>query len=447
MKKKVSRTILTLGMAASMALAGCSESKETTVQSSGEEGASSDEQVVLTFWDENAGPQRTPIYEELFKKFEEEHPNIDVEYVGLPKKSAKQKFDAAIAADDMPDVAGVQTSWLPEFQVREALLPLDSYFEGWNDKDNINKAAVNFNKQIVLDNKLYGIPYTQNLDILWYRADWFKEAGVEPPETWDEFFSAVEKMTDNANNRYGFSIRGGDGGSFQLQRMMYAYSGIDHYFDENGESTLDDPKHVEFSEKYLGLYNKFTPQSDITNGYKEMVAAFDTGVAAMIQHNIGSYGEHSKAMQPEQYAALPLPKTDDGKYIAEGGNTIGFSIFKTTEHPEEAWELVSFLSSQESQSFWNQSTGQIPTHAGVLEEQWVKDAQHIQTAFEVLEDANMSFYDPAFYLPDYRSILDNIVDPGTQEVLSGKTTVKEFLTKWADAMEESKQKYDKQFGK
>ncbi|WP_260440561.1 ABC transporter substrate-binding protein [Parageobacillus thermoglucosidasius] len=443
--KKFWRAICITSLLTSLFLVGCNNNEETVIKDKTNKSTSSEEKVVLTFWDENAGPQRTPIWQELIKRFEKQNPNIKVEYVGLPKDTAKQKYDAAISANDTPDVGSVQTSWLSEFSIRKALLPLDNYFNKWSEKEKINKGAIDFNRDIVIDKKLYGIPYTQNIDILWYRPDWFKEAGVKPPETWDEFFTAVEKMTDKSKKRYGFTIRGGDGASFQLQRMMYAYSGIDKYFDENGKSTINDPKHVEFVKKYLGLYKKYTPESDITNGYKEMIAAFDTGAVALVQHNIGSYGEHSKALKPDQFAALPLPKTDDGKYVVEGGNTINISIFKNTKHPDAAWKFVSFLTSAESQSYWNQQTGQIPTHADVLNEQWVNDAQHIKVAFDVLENPNTVFYNPAFYLPDYRSILDNIVDPSIQAVMSGKKSVEDFLNEWATALEKSKQQYDEQF--
>ncbi|MBM7603129.1 multiple sugar transport system substrate-binding protein [Metabacillus crassostreae] len=440
--QKIWGTLMTSALAVSLVLSGCSSKETTEVKDSGGKSDSSDQKVTLTFWDENAGPQRTPIWEELISRFEAKNPNIDVEYVGLPKDSAKQKLDAAIAADDMPDVASLQTSWLPEFSLREALLPLDDYFSQWNEKDKINKSAVEFNIDIVLDNKLYGIPYTQNLDILWYRADWFKEASISPPESWDEFFTAIKSMTDKDNNRYGFTIRGGAGGSFQLQRMLYAYSGIEDYITEDGKSTINDPKHVKFLEEYLSLYKEYTPKSDITNGYKEMIAGFDTGAVAMVHHNIGSYGEHSESLEEGQYAALPLPKSEDGKYVAEGGNTIGISVFKTTENPDAAWELVSFLNSAESQSYWNEQVGQIPTNSDVLNEEWVQNSQHIETAFKVYEDPNLVLYKPAFYLPDYRSILDNVVDPGTQSVMSGKTTVQEFLDEWAKAIEDSQKKYE-----
>lgn len=436
----VTTPVLALTISIGLLLTGCKgvESQSNDI------AEKAGEKVKITFWDDNAGPQRTPIWKELIKRFEIENPTIDVEYVGLPKDYAKSKFDAAIAAEDMPDVASVYTSWLPEFSHRDALLPLDFYFENWREKDKINKATIEYNKRIVNDKKLYGIPYTQNLDILWVRSDWFKEVNLETPETWDEFFNAVEMLTDKSNGRYGFTIRGGAGGSFQLQRMMYAYSGIENYI-KDGKSTINDQKHVEFLKRYFGLYQKYTPKSDITNDYKAMVANFDTGVAAMIQHNIGSHAEHSEELNLDQYQAISLPKSINGQYVAEAGNTIGISIFKETKHPDEAWEFVRYLNSKESQNLWNQTVGQIPTHLDVLNEDWINGSPHIQISAQVYDDQETILYEPPFYLPEYRTILNTIVDPGIQEVLSGKNTVEDFLDEWAIAIETAQKQYEDTF--
>src|SRR5699024_4873405 len=119
------------------------------------------------------------IWEGIIENFEAENENIKVEYFGLPKDDAKSKIDAAIAAKDVPDVASIQTSWLPEYSIREAFLPLDDYFAESELNGKINQGTIDFNKKIVNDGKLYGIPYTQNLDIMWIRPDLFAEAGIE----------------------------------------------------------------------------------------------------------------------------------------------------------------------------------------------------------------------------------------------------------------------------
>lgn len=443
MKKQKFFSTLGVLTLASFLLVGCggSSNDSDTTSTGKSDGASGTEvKVKLTFWDENAGPDRTPIWEELIDNFEKDNPNIEVEYVGLPKDDAKSKLDAAIAAKDTPDVASLQTSWLPEFSIRDTLVPLDDYFEKSDLNGKINQGAIDFNKKIVNDGKLYGIPYTQNLDILWLRKDLFEEKGLQAPETWDDFYSDVEKLT--TDDMYGYTIRGGAGGSLQLQRLMYAYSGITEYVDENGKCTVNDPKHVEFLKKYFDMYQKYTPKSDITNGYKEMVAGFDTGKVAILHHNIGSFGEHSKSLEANQFEPAPLPKSVNGNYVAEGGNTIGVSIFNNTKHPDEAFKLVEYLNNAASQSKWNQQVGQIPTNADVLEEDWIKNAEHIKVAFDVYDDADTALYEPPFYLPDYRSILDNKVDPGIQAVMGGEKSVEDFLDEWTKAIEDSVEKYN-----
>lgn len=436
-RKKLTTFVLTLIMIMGLVLTGCIDEESLFKESSPQKA----EKVKIVFWDDNTGPQRTPIWEKLITTFEKENPVIDVEYVGLPKDSAKAMLDAAIASGETPDVASVYASWLPEFSNRDALLPLDSYFSKWSEKDKINKGAIEFNKRIVSNQKLYGIPYTQNLDILWVRSDWFKAANLNIPETWDEFFDSVEILTDKSNNRYGYTIRGGAGGSFQLQRMMYAYSGIETFF-KDGKSTINDPKHVEFLKKYFAMYQTYTPISDITNDYKAMIAGFDSGSIAMLQHNIGSFAEHSEALDSNQFQAIPLPKSVEGHYVAEDGNTIGISIFKGTKHPVESWKFITFINSKKAQSFWNKSVGQIPTNSDVLNEDWIKASPHIQIAQKVYNDPDTMLFEPPFYLSEYRTILNTIVDTGTQSVLSGKITVEEFLDKWAEAMEESQRQYD-----
>ncbi|UJF15657.1 sugar ABC transporter substrate-binding protein [Jeotgalibaca sp. MA1X17-3] len=451
------RKVFGITLASAMLLAACgggntggtadsgstSEAPSTDTAISSSKETVSTEKVKLSFWDENAGPDRTPIWEELISRFEDENENITVEYFGLPKNDAKSKIDAAIAAKDTPDVASIQTSWLPEYSIREALYPLDDLFKDSDLNGKINQGAIDFNKEIVRDGGLYGIPYTQNLDIIWIREDLFKEAGIEAPETWDEFFKDVDEMT--TDDVYGYTIRGGAGGSLQLQRLMYAYSGITDYVKEDGQATIDDPMHVDFLKKYFELYQKNTPQSDITNGYKEMVATFDTGKAAMVHHNIGSFGEHSKALEPDQFEAIPLPKSEKGNYVVEGGNTIGISLFAGTEHPEEAFKLAEFLNNAESQSYWNEKVGQIPTNSDVMDQAWIQDAQHLKVAFSVYDDPTTELYEPPFYLPDYRSILDNQVDAGIQSVMAGDMTVEEFLAEWAESIEASAAKYKDAF--
>ncbi|WP_019635738.1 ABC transporter substrate-binding protein [Paenibacillus fonticola] len=449
----------------SAALTGCGSNKSvnggngsvslsSSDNSGGSEGSggsgnssSSGEQVSITFWDENSGPQRTPYYEELINRFEAANPDIKVDYVGLPASSAKQKYDVAIASNEMPDIGGLNQFWISDFVAKGVLLDLEDYFSNWSEKDKIAPSAIDGSRSSAPDGKLYQIPNTSNYSTLWYRADWFEDAGISVPQTFDEFFATAGKLTDSAKGRYGYTIRGGAGSSKQLTEILYAYSGITEYFDQDGKATINDPAHVEFLEKYVQLYGKNTPTSDVTNGYKEMVAVFDTGIAAMVQHNLGSFGEHTKAFgeNATEFKAAPLPKSTQGYRVVTGGDNVGLAIFKSSKNPEAAWKFLTFLASEESQNYWNQNIGQMPTRVDSLNSEWVKNSQHILALSEAIADPTTKVLIPPIYLPDYSSIQLNVLEPGFQSVLLGKESPEEFLDEWAQAMEAALAEYQKSF--
>ena len=91
--------------------------------------AASGEVKTVVFWDENAGPNRTPYYEELIKRFEEQNPDIKIEYVGLPNSDAKNKIEVAVTGNAAPDVCGMPPQWQAGFILNDALEPLDAYFD------------------------------------------------------------------------------------------------------------------------------------------------------------------------------------------------------------------------------------------------------------------------------------------------------------------------------
>ena len=401
--------------------------------------------VKISFWDENAGPNRTPYLQELIKKFNQANPSIEVEYVGLPWSSSKQKIDVAIAANNTPDCSGVSTNWVSEFALNGSIVPLDKYFNKLPDRKQFAPVHINALRDLTPDKKLYQLPNTFNANLFWYRPDWFREAGIKPPQTWDEFFSIIPKMTDLSKNQYGYSIRGGSGSVNNLEMLLYAYSGITNYFDKRGKCTVNDPLHVEFLKKFVALYGKYTPESDITSGYKEMVANFDNGIAAMIMHNIGSFGEHDKTLGSGKYAAAAFPVGKNGKRTAITALK-GYVIYKGSKYPKESWQFISYLCSYDSQNYWNKTIGQLPTRLDVMNESWVSEQQHLKLMGEIFAAKNSVSLKNPQHLPDYSAILTRM-DPLFQEVLLGRRTAESFLNEWAKAIEKSQDEYDKIFKK
>ena len=395
--------------------------------------ASAAEPVTITFWDENAGPMRTPLYDKMIADFEAANPDIKVEYVGIPWASAKEKYDLAIDSNTMPDCADVPQAWLSNYVLKEVLEPLDAYFEAWDKKDTQISGFLDANRKIVPDGKLYGLVNISNMTGIWYRPDLFAEKGIGVPQTWDDFFAAVEETTDVANGMYGFSLRGGAGSSTLLQEMLYSYSGIKDFFDENGKSTINNLDHLDFLKKFVGMYKVYTAESDINNGYKEMVAAFDTGAAAMILHNLGSYGEHMDTLGEGKFAFTTFPASKQG-YRNLFSTHNGYSIFANSDKKDAAWRFISFLCEAEQVSYWNENVGAIPPNTVSMESDWAKNTPHIQVVAEAFADPETSIISAPFNLPTYADVHNNILGPALQEVLIGAKTPEAFLELWETEM-------------
>jgi multiple sugar transport system substrate-binding protein len=400
--------------------------------------------VTLTFWDENAGEKRTPYYEELIKRFNESQDRITVVYEGIPSSSAKEKYDVAISTKTTPDIGHCNAAWGSNWVAQECLVPLDDYFNSWDESKDINENYLRLNRELDPEGRLFMITDTVSTPLMWVRTDLFKEKGVEIPTTWDEFFDAAEKMTDASQGVYGFALRGDGSSCVELQHVLYAYSGIENYFDENGQCTINAPEHVEFLKRYQALYNTCTAESDITNGYKEMVAAFDGGSAAMIFHNTGSAGEHAAALQPDQYKAVSFPKSLKGTYSYTAGSQGGYCIFDTCSDPDAAWEFIKFMLSEESNSYWNKSIGQIPMNNKVLSEAWVAESQATNEALNTLASSNCFLVSQPKYLPDYSTIMNTNNPPNFQAMLLGEMSVESFLDEWARQMTEAYAEYQAQ---
>lgn len=449
MLRRITLFIFVFVMTMSLILAGCGKttSGPENPSVSGNTSVKPSVKTKITYWDENAGPTRTPYHENIIKKFMSIHPDVEIEYIGIPQSSALEKYNTAIAANETPDTAGVQSAWIPNFIAKKAIIQLDPYFDKWSDKEKIMPSVISAVKNLSPTGKdIYMLPYSSNYTGLWYRTDWFKDSGLSFPETWDDFFNAAEKLTDKNRNKYGFTIRGGQGSASFMLDAMYSYTGITSFIDANGKCTVNDPKNIEFLKRFMGIYGKFTPESDIIAGWPEMAANFDTGSCAMLMHNLGSFSNHMDAFSSDQtkFAFGPLPKSVYGNRVMQGGSGMNAaSIFVNSKNIDAAWKYISWLAGAESQSIFNKPVGQMPTNRDVLNQSWVKEAQHINIALSIMSDPATRTMTPTINLPDYATIISKIVEPNVQAVYSGKMTVENFTKVWAEAIEKAKAEYDK----
>ncbi|MPZ86048.1 MAG: extracellular solute-binding protein [Actinophytocola sp.] len=414
-----------------LALAGC-----------GADDPAADGPTTITFWDDNGGPARTPVWEHIIAEFEDAHPDIKVDYVGIPIAQTQQKYDTAIAGGGLPDVGGVSTAMLANLVARQSLDAMDDRIAGSPLTDKLSEQVVKTVRDTVPDGKLYMVPMSTNIGVFWYRSDWFAEAGIAQPKSWDEFFTAIEKLTDTGNNRYGFTIRGGAGSIAQMLEVLYGQSGIGEIFDGSGKATVNDPRNVEALERLAGLYDKYTPQADVTNDYVKMVAQFDGGNIAIMQHNLGSYTDHVEALGADNVAAMLVPPGDDGARTVTSNPVSGLGVFATGEKKDAAFTFAEFAASKDMNAYWAEETGVLPANTDVTG----GGLAHIAEATKVLNDPTTKLVQLPYYLPEFNAITKTDAEPQFQKVLLGELSAADFLDELAGKLTEAQAEYKQRNG-
>ncbi|MDO4326847.1 MAG: extracellular solute-binding protein [bacterium] len=200
------------------------EAQQTTAQAqTTQEAASSGEKVTVTFWDENAGDERTEYYMQIIENFEKENPDIHIEYLGLSSSDALSKYQTAIAAGETPDVGGLNNSWAATVIGQNHCVAFDDMFAAWEGSKDIEEGYMEICRTYHKNGNLYMMPTSANFITLWTNDAMFEQAGLEAPKTWDEFFEAAEKLTDKDNGQYGYTIRGGSASPAVLIDFIYSY--------------------------------------------------------------------------------------------------------------------------------------------------------------------------------------------------------------------------------
>lgn len=402
--------------------------------------------VKLTFWDTNAAAIRTPYWMHLLKQFEAAHKSIQVEYVGIPEAEYVQKIQTAIAGGQVPDVANPGVGDITPFIAQNGLLALDSDFNSWSGKSTMPAKVMASARAVSSNGKLYIIPNSANVNVLYYRKDLFAKIGLtDGPNTWKNLYAGAKMLTDPSKNFYGFGMRGASGSVQTLESWLYAATGITDYFDSKGKSTLNHPSMVAALKKFAALYGKETAKVDLNNSYLQMAAEFDAGHTAMIFHNLGSYPGHVQALGAANVGVSVLPPAPTGKSTLDGQSFLGNVVFQGSQHKKEAWELVAFLSNTASQSYFNQGIGQIPVDKAAATEGWVKKDAAIQAAQNALGSKNVAFVSPPYYLPAYVTT-QTAMEPVFQKVLLGQVSSKSFLDQWASMITEAEAQYEKAHG-
>jgi len=373
-------------------------------------------------------PERTEVLQQLVDNFEAENDGVTVEIVSLPWGSAFEKLATMVAGGDIPDVVEMPDTWQALYAGSDQLVSLTDHVADWEHAATLTDKSIAMGSQA---GDLYMIPYGFYLRAMFYNKRLLAEAGVEtPPETMEEFMAASAAVSE-LDGKYGYCLRGGPGGTNGWIMFSAVMNGTNEFFTEDGISRINEPGSVEGIQFLIDMYQRgYAPRDSVNWGFNEIVAGFYSGTCAFLDQDPDALIAIAERMPAEDFAVIPMPIGPSGKAFPTIGFA-GWSVFKSTEHEQEAFDLVAALSSPEANATWSKRVGVIPIHKGADQDPYFKTEQ-FKGWFEEL---NGEQYEPTTmptYLEQWGYFASTLLLESSQEALLGQRTAQDVADEWAD---------------
>src|SRR5262245_47295231 len=157
--------------------ASCGGSDDNGGSAEGSEDVTGDISV-MAIW----GGEEQESFQAVIDSFNELYPNVNVKYTSGGDNLAPL-LSTAVEGGNPPDIAAVgQPGLMQGFAEQDAIQPID---------DLRDAIVENFGESVAdvgaVDGTQYGVMFKgANKSTIWYNVADFDEAGVEPPETWDD---------------------------------------------------------------------------------------------------------------------------------------------------------------------------------------------------------------------------------------------------------------------
>lgn len=331
---------------------GCN-SKDSADNSDGDGQAPDGETIELDFMGWEASPLETESVQNGLDQFMEENPDIKVTYTPVPSEQYHSKLLTQLASSSAPDVFFLGSEEYRDFQSRDVLMDLTNLLE--EDPELALDDFIDSSKEIMeVDGGVYGVSSTTVSPVLYYNKTLFDEAGIDyPPSnpenawTWEEFRNIAKELTvKNGEDTEQFGVYGLENHYMNIALILGNGGNVwaeDGSVALNSEATRD----VWGKIKQLRYEDGSSPAAQtLENIGMNASQMLQTGKVAMIVEGSWALQELSTMGFPVGVASLPKTGTEATTH----GQAHVHAAWNNTEHPEEAWELIKFLSSAEYQT-------------------------------------------------------------------------------------------------
>ncbi|OGH91474.1 MAG: hypothetical protein A2534_00510 [Candidatus Magasanikbacteria bacterium RIFOXYD2_FULL_39_9] len=322
-------------------------------------------------------------------KFKADRPYITVNLKQLQASELYPRLLEALAEDRGPDIISVRNRWMsfykPKLDPMPASVPdttkrvvkstlgtetiVNTVTQNMPNLVQLDREYVQAVKNdVVMDEKIYGLPLSLENMAIYYNKDLLDRAGIaEPPKTWDDFQIAVKKITkfDKTSGKIlqsGTALGTGSNisGFEDIIYILFKQSGI-NFVNKNGQATFATVAQNQENPamSVMDFYTDFANPSRDTYSWND---AMDPSLEKFVNGSLAFFFGYSyhlpaiKARAPQlNVVVLPMLQLNPEQPVNVANYWVQ-SVTDKSKHKNEAWALVNFLAhSKATKEYLDQS--------------------------------------------------------------------------------------------
>lgn len=290
----------------------------------------------LTVW-VGDGTIRMEEYEVVARLFEEQHPGVTVELVGVAGSQGQvmDKILLAIIGGSPPDLMWLEGSGVIEFAAQGLLMDLTDTLEGL-------RFAPSDTQEMTYDGRMWAVPYHTAARGLFKRIEYFEEIGMDPyvdPVDLEELYAWNQKLVRVDEN--GVYERAGLipwVGNWGAPGWIWTFGG--ELLEVDGTTyrpTANAPKNIEAFD-WIRRWGQFygNQQTPVQGGF----TGFQAGRIAMVTESTSAVARLVDA--DVQFTVGRVPYPEGGRNGTWGGGTaVGVPV--NAPSPEWSLKLARFF--------------------------------------------------------------------------------------------------------
>ncbi len=359
---------------------------------------------------------------DLIDQFNKENKgDINIKVIRGPRET-ESVSDLAISSlllGNSPfDILMIDITWLPKYAAAGWLAPMDRYIS----KRDWDSLAVGAKLGNSYKQNLYRWPMTSDMGLLFWRKDLMEN----PPTTPIELIRIAKNLVEEGKVSYGYVWQGRqyEGLSCVFLEVINGFGG--EWINESSEVKLSSKESIQAVSWLKNLIETgITPRAVTNFSENEALQAFKSGEAALMRNWPYAWAELQKESSiVKGKIGVSTMVAVEGEQPTSTLGSWGLSILSSSKNKEVAYEVISYLTSLNSQKELFVNYGYTPTNSQIFNDKKLREA------FPVLVELQKALEQtkPRPEIPLYAQVSD-VLQRQLSEVFTNDKNIKEAMLK------------------